>query len=69
MDWAALIVTFVGVTMLTDHQRKGWLVAIAGSLLWIVFALQVGSGGLLCQSIGFVGIHLWGWTRWGRVRG
>ncbi len=66
IDWAAMILVIVGLWLLGRKQKVGFVVNVAGAVLWIVFNVMVDSvAGVLANAI-LIFVNIQGWWRWSR---
>lgn len=66
MGWVAWTLVFIGVYLLGQHNRAGFLVASSGGVLMMVHALGMGDGSLFVANILMIALHLRNWWKWGR---
>lgn len=59
----------VGQYRIMRGHRAGWLWRAFGEATMILLAYRVGVWSVMGWEAVFVGLSLWGWWVWGRVRG
>lgn len=64
LDWSAFAVTLIGVWLLSEYKRSGFIVNGLGSLLWILVGLHTGLEGLLVLNIILFILYLKGYLKW-----
>jgi len=63
-DWLASIGILLGIFLIAEKRRIGFLVMAIGSLLWIAYAVITGSAAQIISNIILVIINLFGWWKW-----
>ena len=51
IDFIAAIVTILGLIIVGQKLWWGWLIKILSEVLWVIYAFQINSGGLLLLCI------------------
>jgi drug/metabolite transporter (DMT)-like permease len=64
IDWIAVILTIVGIYMLGNRQKWGFVVMIAGNVAWVAFGTVVSSIATIGANIVFVFMNARGFFRW-----
>lgn len=65
LDWSAFGVTLYGVWLLSKYKRSGFIINVAGSLLWVIVGLHSKLYGLLVLNAVLLLIYLKGYLNWG----
>jgi len=64
VDWLAMILMFISLIRLGDHQRDGFVWGLGATIAWAVFNGMVESvAGVIANAIYFL-LNLRGWVRW-----
>ena len=64
LDWSAFAVTLLGVWLLSEYKRSGFIVNGLGSLLWVLVGLHTGLDGLLVLNIILLILYFKGYLKW-----
>jgi hypothetical protein len=67
IDLPATAVTFVGIWLLGNKHKAGFLCTILGNLLWLIIGLRIRSSGLLIANLGLAVLNMRGYRKWGRA--
>lgn len=63
-DWTAFAVTLLGVYLLSEYKRSGFIINGAGSVLWVIIGLHSGLEGLLVLNIVLFILYIKGYLKW-----
>ena len=63
---AAALATLLGVALLADRSRAGWLVHIAGCAGWVWWGCLAGAWFLVGLNVALATWGAWGWAQWRR---
>ena len=66
IDWLATVCGLMGVYLLGNKNKYGFLVFMLASLSWIAVGVFVGSFAIIIGSAIFFIMHLRGWFNWSR---
>lgn len=64
IDWIAMCLTFSAIYLLGNKRRAGFLVMIAGNILWCAIGTWAHSYAMILANIGFLSMNVRGFTRW-----
>jgi hypothetical protein len=64
VGYAAMIGIWVGLYLLTLKLRLGWLVGLAGCILWVIYGVILGLLPIIVTDIVFCGINIHGYMKW-----
>ena len=67
MGWVAAVLTLTGMYLVGDKRRCGFLVCVLSEILWIFYALSMGSYELVSLCIVFTWVYARNWIRWGHA--
>jgi hypothetical protein len=62
-SWLLTICGVVGLMLAGSQMHIGWLIGIAGQLLWVAYALYTQQWGFLVSAGAFGGVYAWNWWR------
>ena len=68
MDIAAAILELVGAWLVGNKDRRGFLVFIAGNVLWFTIGWDRALWGLVGIGVAFAAINVRNFNRWGHAR-
>jgi len=66
MDYAAGFLEILGVVMIGNLRRHGFLVCLGCNALWIAVAIHTGVNGLIPVSVVMAGVNVRNYLRWTR---
>jgi hypothetical protein len=65
MDWIASFITMVNVWLLGEQNKYGWVVGMAGNVLWVVYSLWLTwQIPLAILNVVFLGLNIRGYKNW-----
>ena len=64
IDWTAFFFTLLGVYLLSEYKRSGFIVNGAGSVLWVMIGLHSKLEGLLVLNIVLFILYIKGYLKW-----
>ncbi len=65
IGYTALALNVAGNLLLAHKNAAGWVVRLLTNVAWIVYAVQVESGGpMVLNHLIFLGINLYGMRQW-----
>ncbi|MFH1253294.1 MAG: PnuC protein [Candidatus Uhrbacteria bacterium] len=68
VDWLITLLTFVGIFLIGDKNKKGFIFGMSSSLLALVFSFQIGSIANGVTAIFLFGLYLRGLINWVKVK-
>ena len=69
IDWLATACGLLGVYLLGNKNKVGFVLFMGASLSWITFGVLTGSIAVIVGSSIFLMMHLRGWISWTRNPG
>ena len=66
IDWLATVCGLMGVYLLGNKNKIGFLMFMVASLSWMTFGILTGSIAMVIGSSIFFFMHLRGWINWAR---
>jgi hypothetical protein len=63
-DWAAMCLTFTAIYLLGSKRRSGFVIMMAGNLLWCAIGMWANSHAMVIANLGFLAMNLRGFARW-----
>ena len=63
LDWSASILTLLSMLLIAERYNFGFLIAVAGSTLWIVIGIYSHLAGLLTLNIILVVLDIYGFYK------
>jgi len=64
VDWVAVVATLVGIYLLGERNRTGFILAIIGNFAWFAFGIMSKSGANLLANVLFFALNLRGYYKW-----
>mgnify|MGYP006112547363 FL=1 len=65
-DWAAMLMTFLSLYLLGNHNRLGFLMGIGANFFWFSYGFMSGSlANMLCSVVVML-LQFRGWRKWAR---
>lgn len=64
VDWLAMALTFLGIYLLGNKSRYGFIVLMLGNLCWAAVGLWAHSLPMLLANLGFFGMNVRGVIKW-----
>ncbi len=66
IDWVATMCGLLGVYMLGNRNKIGFIVFMLASMSWVIFGIMTGSVAVIIGSSIFFLMHLRGFLKWNR---
>lgn len=66
VDWLAMVVTLLGIYLLGNKDRKGFVVMVTANSCWIVVGVLAGSIAMIFANIVFLSMNIRGLIKWSR---
>lgn len=66
IDWLATVCGLLGVYLLGNKNKIGFIVFMMASMSWIIFGLITGSIAVIVGSSIFLMMHLRGFIKWNK---
>lgn len=63
LTWTASIITLLAMLLISSRENIGFLVAIAGSAIWVVVGINSGLTGLTVLNAVFIVIDAYGYGK------
>ena len=63
-DWAAMVLTFLSLYLLGNHNRLGFLMGIGANFFWFSYGFMSGSLANMMCSVVVMLLQLRGWRKW-----
>jgi hypothetical protein len=67
-SWILTILGLSGMWLAGRKIRAGWLLGVAGQMVWAAYAVATEQWGFLVAAAGFTWVYTCNWCRWGRRR-
>lgn len=64
LPWILSLVTIYSMWLAGEKSRKGWGIAIANQVLWLVYILATSAWGLLPMNIALWVVYIRNFRRW-----
>lgn len=66
LDWIAMVFAFLGVWMLGNQKRNGFIIFSISNIIWVAFGFVMDEGGIgvIAGNLIFLIINARGWLRW-----
>ena len=64
MDIAAAVFVIVGVWMIGSRNSLGFIICMVGSIMWICYAFQIESNGLMLEGLAMLIVNFRGRVKW-----
>lgn len=64
LDLIAMGITSLGIYLIGNKKQSGFLLAIIGGMIWIVFAILTQTIGLIIANIILIMLNLRGYLKW-----
>jgi hypothetical protein len=64
VDWAAMCLTFTAIYLLGSKRRAGFVIMMAGNLLWCAIGAWADSYAMVIANLGFLAMNLRGFAKW-----
>ncbi len=68
VDWLITFLTFGGIFLIGDKNKKGFILGMLSSLLAFIFSFQIGSIANGVTSIFLFGLYLRGLINWTKTK-
>jgi len=68
MDWMAAFCTLMGMYMVGEKRRIGFLITFISSFLWIVYAISIVAWPIVVTNIAFAIVSGRAWIRWNKIK-
>ena len=71
MDWIATIFILLGYWLAGDKHKSAWLFSIVGSIIWVVYAVDIQLWSLVSVNAIFIilgAINLYKWNKKKKVK-
>jgi len=66
IDLLAMTITFIGIYILGNKNRYGFLIAISANIIWIIFGVLAETLGVIFANIALSILYLRGYIKWGK---
>ena len=64
VDWVALLCGVIGLYLIGNKSRAGFVFGILAQTGWIILGMYSGSGGLVISSCIAVTLYVRAWIKW-----
>ena len=64
VDWLAMILTLIGIYLLGDKKRVGFMVHILGNFLWAILGIMTMSIALMIANVVYLFFNIRGYQKW-----
>ena len=64
VDIAAMLFTVIGLYIIGNKKRDGFLVASIGNILWVILGFLSQSTGLIIANVIIIAIYIRGYIKW-----
>jgi hypothetical protein len=64
VDWAAMCLTFTAIYLLGSKRRAGFVIMMAGNLLWCAIGTWADSYAMVIANLGFLAMNVRGFAKW-----
>ena len=68
MSWLAFIITIIGIYLNAEKSIWCWPLGIVSCILWAIVAIQGGLVALFVLQLVLLGMNVYGWKRWSKVK-
>lgn len=64
IDWLAMCLTFSAIYLLGSKRRTGFVIMMAGNVLWCAIGAWAHSYAMIIANLGFFAMNLRGFVKW-----
>jgi len=64
IDWAATVLTIIGLYLLGNKRHIGFLVMISANLVWGILAIKINSIAMIVANVVIIVMNLRGYLKW-----
>lgn len=64
LDWIGMALGMLGLWMLGNHDRRGFVAFLLSNLIWIAIGFWISSLAMVLGNAAIFVVNLRGWIRW-----
>ena len=68
VDWVVTLTVFIGVFLLGEKKKEGFIVGMISCVFGCIFSVQIGSMANAITSVVLFALYLRGYLRWRKMR-